>query len=148
MGVADQDIEAMRRGGLLHDIGKIAVKESVLLKPGKLTDEEMAHIKTHPSRGFDICAPLKSLEPCLPIIRSHHERGDGQGYPDGLKGEEIPLVARITAVADAFDAMTTDRPYRKGMTEETALAIFENEMESGQWDPGCAKVLLEIKRKA
>ena len=148
MGVADQDIEAMRRGGLLHDIGKIAVKESVLLKPGKLTDEEMAHIKTHPSRGFDICSPLKSLEPCLPIIRSHHERGDGQGYPDGLKGEEIPLVARITAVADAFDAMTTDRPYRKGMTEETALAIFENEMESGQWDPGCAKVLLEIKRKA
>ncbi len=147
LGASESDIEAMRRGGLLHDIGKIAVKESILLKPGKLTDEEMAHIRMHPARGYDICAPLKSLEPCLPIIRSHHERQDGQGYPDGLKGEEIPMVARITAVADAFDAMTTDRPYRKGMNEETALAIFKNELGSGQWDPDCAKVLLDIRGK-
>lgn len=147
MGASEPDVEAMRRGGLLHDIGKIAVKESILLKPGKLTDEEMAHIRMHPARGYDICSPLKSLEPCLPIIRSHHERQDGQGYPDGLKGDAIPMVARITAVADAFDAMTTDRPYRKGMTEETALAIFENELGSGQWDPDCARMLLEIKRK-
>ena len=144
LGIGETELEAMRRGGLLHDIGKIAVKESILLKPGKLTDEEMAHIRMHPSRGFDICAPLKSLEPCLPIIRSHHERMDGKGYPDGLKGEEIPMVARVAAVADAFDAMTTDRPYRKGMSDETALAIFRNEMENGQWDPACARVLLEI----
>lgn len=143
MGLGEREIEAMRRGGLLHDIGKIGIKESILLKPGRLTDEEMAHIRTHPSRGFDICSPLKSLEPCLPIIRSHHERIDGQGYPDELKGDEIPVVARITAVADAFDAMTTDRPYRKGMSIETALAIFKNEISSGQWDPNCVNILLE-----
>lgn len=147
LGVGERDVESMRRGGLLHDIGKIAVKESILLKPGRLTEEEMAHIRAHPARGYDICAPLKSLEPCLPIIRSHHERIDGDGYPDGLKGEEIPLVARITAVADAYDAMTTDRPYRTGMTNETALAIFENEIASGQWDPVCVHMLLQIQKK-
>ena len=137
----------MRKGSLLHDIGKIGIKESILLKPGKLTEEEMAHIRSHPSRGYDICEPLKSLEPCLAIIRSHHERIDGQGYPDGLKGEEIPLPAKITAVADAFDAMTTDRPYRKGMSKETALKIFENEMDSGQWDPNVVKILLDMMRR-
>lgn len=143
----EREIESMRKGGLLHDIGKIGVKESILLKPGKLTDEEMAHIRTHPTRGYDICGPLKSLEPCLTIIRSHHERMDGQGYPDGLSGEAIPLAARITAVADAFDAMTTDRPYRKGMEIDTALAIFENEINSGQWDPLCVKMLFEVIHK-
>jgi len=137
----------MRRGGLLHDIGKIGIKESILLKPGKLTEEEMAHIRSHPARGYDICAPLKTLEPCLPIIRSHHERYDGDGYPDGLKGEDIPLKARITAVADAFDAMTTDRPYRKGMSTETALKIFENEIDSGQWDPQVVKALMKIMKE-
>lgn len=147
MGFMEHEIEAIRRGALIHDIGKIGVKESILLKPGKLTDEEMAHIRTHPARGYDICAPLKSLEPCLPIIRSHHERIDGGGYPDGLKGEDIPIVARITAVADAFDAMTTDRPYRKGMPQDTALAIFTNEMGSGQWDRSCVTVVLEILRR-
>ena len=144
MGLGDKELEAICRGGLIHDIGKIGVKESILLKPGKLTDEEMAHIKTHPARGFEICAPLKSLEPCLPIIRSHHERIDGDGYPDGLKGEKIPLLARIAAVADAFDAMTTDRPYRKGMETKTAISIFNNEINSGQWDPVCVKTLMEI----
>jgi putative two-component system response regulator len=144
MGLTERQIESIRRGGLLHDIGKIGVKESILLKPGRLTDEEMAHIKTHTSRGYDICAPLKSLEPCLPIIRSHHERIDGQGYPDGLKGDQIPLEARIMAVADAYDAMTTDRPYRGGMSAGEARAIFENEIESGQWDPKCVRAFLSI----
>jgi len=144
MGLTERQIESIRRGGLLHDIGKIGVKESILLKPGRLTDEEMAHIKTHTSRGYDICAPLKSLEPCLPIIRSHHERVDGQGYPDGLMGEQIPIEARIMAVADSFDAMTTDRPYRGGMSTSEARAIFENEMESGQWDPACVRAFLSV----
>ncbi len=144
MGFSERELENMRRGGLLHDIGKIGIKESILLKPGKLTEEEMAHIRSHPARGYDICSPLKSLEPCLPIIRSHHERMDGQGYPDGLKGEEIPLAARIIAVADAFDAMTTDRPYRKGMEQDTAIKIFENEIDSGQWDPNVVKALIKI----
>lgn len=147
MGFSEKEEENMRRGGLLHDIGKIGIKESILLKPGKLTEEEMAHIRSHPARGYDICAPLKTLEPCLPIIRSHHERYDGDGYPDGLKGDDIPLKARITAVADAFDAMTTDRPYRKGMATETALKIFENEIDSGQWDPNVVKALMKIMKK-
>ncbi len=144
MGFSEREQENFRRGGLLHDIGKIGIKESILLKPGKLTEEEMAHIRSHPARGYDICSPLKSLEPCLPIIRSHHERMDGQGYPDGLKDEAIPLPARITAVADAFDAMTTDRPYRRGMTKETAIKIFENEIDSGQWDPAVVKTLIKL----
>ena len=144
LGFSEREEENMRRGGLLHDIGKIGIKESILLKPGKLTEEEMAHIRSHPSRGYDICSPLKTLEPCLPIIRSHHERYDGDGYPDGLEGEAIPLKARITAVADAFDAMTTDRPYRKGMAIDTALKIFENEIDSGQWDPNVVKALMKI----
>jgi putative two-component system response regulator len=148
LGLGEWELEAMRRGGLLHDIGKIGVKESILLKSGKLTDEEMAHIKTHAARGYDICAPLKSLEPSLAIIRSHHERIDGQGYPDGLMGDDIPLEARIAAVADSYDAMTTDRPYRKGMTSQEALAIFENEIEAGQWDPVCVRALMEILRES
>ncbi len=143
MSMSERQIEAIRRGGLLHDIGKIGVKESILLKPGRLTEEEMAHIRTHAARGYDICAPLKSLEPCLPIIRSHHERWDGDGYPDGIAGERIPLAARITAVADSYDAMTTDRPYRRGMTCDEARAIFENEMESGQWDPVCVHAMFD-----
>jgi putative two-component system response regulator len=147
MGMNERDLDYMRKGSLLHDIGKIGIKESILLKPGKLTEEEMAHIRSHPSRGYDICAPLKSLEPCLAIIRSHHERIDGEGYPDGLKADEIPLPAKITAVADAYDAMTTDRPYRKGMNKETALKIFENELGSGQWDPTVVKALIEVMRR-
>lgn len=146
MGLPERDLGFIRKGSLLHDIGKIGIKESILLKPGKLTDEEMAHIRSHPARGYDICAPLRSIEPCLSIIRSHHERIDGDGYPDGLTGDEIPLWARITAVADAFDAMTTDRPYRKGMTKETALKIFENEIDSGQWDSDIVKTLLKVMR--
>ncbi len=147
IGMPDFEIENLRKGALIHDIGKIGVKESILLKPGRLTDEEMAHIRTHASRGYEICEPLKSLEPCLAIIRSHHERMDGGGYPDGLKNDEIPIAARIASVADAFDAMTTDRPYRKGMTVQEACAIFENEIGSGQWDPSCVRVLLEVVRQ-
>jgi len=148
IGVKEGEIESIRRGALIHDIGKIGVKESILLKPGRLTEEEMAHIRTHASRGFEICQALKSLEPCLDVIRSHHERMDGSGYPDGIEGEKIPMAARIAAVADAFDAMTTDRPYRKGMTVEEACAIFENEIDSGQWDPACVRALLSIVRES
>lgn len=144
LSLSGHELEAIGRGGLLHDIGKIGVKESILLKPGRLTEEEMSHIRTHAARGYDICSPLKSLEPCITIIRSHHERWDGEGYPDGLKGEDIPLAARILAVADAYDAMTTDRPYRKGMSASEARKIFENEIESGQWDPACVNALFEV----
>lgn len=130
----EKEIEVLRKGSLLHDIGKIGVKEEVLLKPGKLTEEEMKHIQIHPSVGFDICKPLKSLAPCLCCIRSHHERTDGEGYPDHLTDRDIPLLAKIIAVVDAYDAMVTDRPYRKKMPKEEALKIFQKEKHSGQWD--------------
>jgi putative two-component system response regulator len=146
MKFSEREMDAIRKGSLLHDIGKIGVKESILLKPGKLTEEEISHVKMHAALGYEICQPLKSLEPCLPLIRWHHERIDGNGYPDSMKGDKIPLMARIAAVADCFDAMTTDRPYRKGMEIKTAVRIFTNERTSGQWDPECVDVLLDIIR--
>ncbi|MBI2974104.1 MAG: response regulator [Deltaproteobacteria bacterium] len=144
MGLTARDMEIIRKGGLLHDIGKIGVKEDILLKPGRLTDEEMEHVKSHPKRGFEICQPLKSLEESLTCIRSHHERYDGGGYPDGLKGDDIPLCGMILAVADTYDAMTTDRPYRKALAKETAVKILEDEINSGQWNPDIVRVFLQI----
>lgn len=146
MGLKQRDLDSIRKGGLIHDIGKIGTKEAILLKNGKLNVEERNHIEQHSSRGFEICAPLKSLEPCLAIIRSHHERIDGRGYPDGLKGDEIPTAAKITAVADAFDAMTTDRPYRRGMSTADAMERINSERDSGQWDPDCIDALVQSIR--
>ena len=146
MGLPAHEVEVIRKGGLLHDIGKIGVREDILLKPGRLTDEELEHVKSHPKRGFDICQPLKSLEEILPCIRSHHERIDGGGYPDGLKEDDIPLKGMILAVADAFDAMTTNRPYRKALPIDTAVKIFEDELSSGQWNPDIVRVFLQIVR--
>lgn len=144
MGLPKREIDIIQKGGLIHDIGKIGVKEYILLKPGKLTEEEMKNVQMHPQIGYDICAPLKSLEEALPCIRSHHERIDGKGYPDGLKGDEIPLKGQIMAIADAYDAMVTDRPYRKGMTRKIAIKIFEDEIDSGQWNPELVRILLKI----
>jgi putative two-component system response regulator len=144
MGFSPREIEIIRKGGLLHDIGKIGVREDILLKPGRLTDEEMSHVKSHPQRGFDICQPLKSLEDSLPCIRSHHERYDGGGYPDSLKNDHIPMFGQILAVADSYDAMTTDRPYRKALSKETAIKILEDEINSGQWNPDIVRIFLQI----
>lgn len=147
LGLSPREIEQVRRGSLLHDIGKIGIREEILLKPGKLTPEEMDHIKSHTVRGYEICSPLSSLQEVLPCIRSHHERLDGSGYPDGLKGDEIPLMGMITAVADAYDAMTNDRPYRKGFTNEKAIKIFEDEIASGQWKPEIVQAFLDLLRR-
>lgn len=147
LGFSQREIEVVRKGGLLHDIGKIGVREDILLKPGRLTDEEMAHVKSHPQRGFDICQSLKSLEDALPCIRSHHERYDGGGYPDKLKNDHIPMFGQILAVADAYDAMTTDRPYRKALPKETAVKILEDEINSGQWNPDIVRIFLQILQK-
>ncbi|HEX5037349.1 MAG TPA: HD domain-containing phosphohydrolase [bacterium] len=135
IGLPEHEQEHIWRGGLLHDIGKIGIAEAVLHKAGPLTPEEMDHIRTHPQKGFEICSPLKSLTPSLSVIKNHHERFDGCGHPDKLECDKIPLMARISSIADSFDAMTTDRPYRKGMKFGEAVAIFERERESGQWDP-------------
>jgi putative two-component system response regulator len=145
--LSPREVEQIRRGALLHDIGKIGVKEDVLLKPGKLTPEEMDHIKSHTIRGYDICSPLKTLQEVLPCIRCHHERYDGSGYPDALKGDSIPLKGQITAVADAYDAMTSDRPYRKGFTPDVAIKIFEDEIASGQWNPEIVRTFLTLLKR-
>jgi len=119
-GLSADDLATLERAGLLHDIGKIGVPETVLLKPSDLTDSEFELIKDHPGAGARILETIPFLETVVPVVRYHHERWDGTGYPEGLAGEAIPYLARILAVADAFDAMTTDRPYRKAMSAEDA----------------------------
>jgi len=125
---------AIRRGGLLHDIGKLAVPESILLKPGPLTPEERKIMEQHTIAGERICAPLRSFRHVLPIIRSHHEKQDGSGYPDGLRGEQVPLTARILQITDIYDALTTDRPYRKALPVGKAFEIMREEAKRGWWD--------------
>ena len=137
VGIASEEIEKIKLGGLLHDIGKIGIPEGILNKPGRLNDEEFEIIKSHPDLGLHILGKVEFLEAIVPIIRHHHERYDGKGYPSGLKGEEIPLLARIVSVVDTYDAMTTDRPYRKAMTVEEALKEIER-CSGSQFDPEIA----------
>lgn len=121
-----KEIETVTIGGRLHDIGKIGVRDEILLKPGKLTEEEFAHIKKHPGIGANIIKSIPSFSDVIPIVLSHHERMDGKGYPQGLKGDNIHLWARMTAVADTYHSLTSDRPYRKGMVQGKALQIIED----------------------
>jgi putative nucleotidyltransferase with HDIG domain len=142
----DDQIKQIRTGTPLHDIGKIGIADEILCKPGKLTSAEFEIMKTHTTKGAKILEQVAELADIIPIVRSHHERWDGGGYPDGLKGEDIPRLARIVAVADTFDAMTSDRPYRKGMAPEVAFA--EVEKQSGkQFDPACAQAFLAIRQR-
>jgi len=124
LGLDDQSTLDLRIACWLHDIGKVAVPESILLKPGPLDAEETRIMREHPVTGEQICAPLKSLRSILPVIRHHHEKMDGSGYPDGLRGDAIPLKARILQVADIYDALTTDRPYREALPHNEALSIL------------------------
>lgn len=145
LGATETEIRALRLGGMLHDIGKIGVPREILNKPGSLTEDEWQIIRSHPDVGYTVCAPLKNtLGPALEIIRSHHERLDGSGYPDGLKGEEVPRVARIMAVADMYDALVTDRPYRRAMTLEEAVAVIRQTSGEGKLDPEIVEQLVEI----
>jgi putative two-component system response regulator len=134
LGLPEHLRVALRRGGLVHDIGKLAVPEHILLKPGPLTPEERKIMEQHTIAGERICAPLRSFRHVLPIIRHHHEKLDGSGYPDGLRGEQIPLTARILQITDIYDALTTDRPYRKALPVKEALAIMREEVKRGWWD--------------
>lgn len=134
LGRPEEQQIALRRGGIVHDIGKVAVPENILQKPGPLTAEERKIMEQHTVVGERICAPLKSFHEVLPIIRSHHERIDGTGYPDGLKGNEIPLTARILTTVDIYDALTTDRPYRKALPQAEAFATIREEVKRGWWD--------------
>lgn len=134
--------------GLMHDVGKIGIPDAVLTKPGRLTPEEMGIMQSHPIKSEKICKPVETFEKILPVIRGHHERIDGKGYPDGLKGSSIPLLSRIIAVVDSFDALTSDRPYRKHMEPAMAMEILHDGIGS-QWDPdivGCVEKLYSEKK--
>ncbi len=117
-------LETLEFGAFLHDIGKIGIKDAVLLKPGPLDESEWAHMREHPVKGYDIASKIEMLHPIMPAVRNHHERWDGGGYPDKMKAEDIPLVARIVAIADAFDAMATDRPYKKALPLDECEAVL------------------------
>ena len=133
LNLGDADLKALHHGGYLHDVGKVGVPDAVLLKPGKLTPAEFAIMKKHPDIGDSLCAPLQSLRTVRPIVRCHHERLDGSGYPQGLKGDQVPLLAQIVAIADVFDALTSDRPYRPAMTSEDAAHLLQEEVAQGKF---------------
>lgn len=143
LGLPKLDQTLLRRSGLLHDIGKIAISSDILNKPGALTGKEMDDINKHVLISSDFLKHLKSAEQLLPIIKYHHERWDGTGYPDGLNGEEIPLLARILRVADIYDALTSDRPYRSKMSKEKAFEVLRSEANKG-CDPNLVDALIKM----
>ena len=135
IGLPEDQITALRRAGIVHDIGKVAVPDAILLKPGPLTPEEWRVMREHPVVGERICAPLKSFRLVLPVIRHHHEKLDGSGYPDGLKGKQIPVTARVLQIVDVYDALATERPYKRALSSAEALETMEQEVKKGWWDP-------------
>jgi len=147
LGLDQEELRSLSQGALLHDLGKIGIPDDILKKPGGLDDSEFEIIKKHPMLTSDILDSLETSDHFAAIARSHHERWDGTGYPDGLNGENIPLLARIVAIADAWDAMTSDRVYRPAMSDNIALAIFEREKDSGQWDPYLADKFITLIRQ-
>jgi len=141
--LSDQDLEALELGAVLHDVGKIGISDSILMKPGPLTAEERAEVQRHPDIGDRMLAPLALLDSVRPIVKHHHERWDGGGYPDGLAGEDIPLLARIVSVADSIEAMSSLRSYRSPLSNDDIV----RELEQGrgrQWDPRLIDVALEL----
>jgi len=143
LGWSEERIASLRVGGPLHDIGKLAVSDEVLCKEGRLDDDELAQIREHPKIGAKLLFRVTALREAIPYVLYHHERWDGTGYPSGKAGEEIPVEARVLAIADAFDAMTSDRPYRSALTREEALAEVER-CAGTQFDPKIARVFLEV----
>jgi putative two-component system response regulator len=143
LGLTLEDCELLYQGGVLHDLGKIAIPDAILLKPGPLTAAEFAKMRSHSVEGERICMSLRSVSYFLPIIRHHHERVDGAGYPDHLAGSDIPIGARITAIADGWDAMVSDRPYRAGLAEDEAVRRL-GQGAATQWDAGLVRLFLEL----
>lgn len=146
LGLPAHELMTLQRGGFLHDIGKVSVPDSILFKRGPLSPEEWRIMKEHTIQGEKICSGMKALEPVLPIVRSHHERWDGSGYPDGLHREETPLLARILQIADIFDALTTERPYKASYSPEHAMRVLRSETEAGWRDPRLVEAFSDIYR--
>ena len=131
LGLSQEEVAALHRGGYLHDVGKVGVPDAVLLKPGRLTSDEFAIVKRHTVVGEAVCGDFRSLRLVRPIVRHHHERLDGSGYPDGLHGDRVPLLAQIVGIVDVYDALTTDRPYRQRLPVESALSELRREAQAG-----------------
>jgi putative two-component system response regulator len=148
LGLPAHDQLALYRGGFLHDIGKIVIPDSILFKRGLLTEQEWQIMRLHTIRGEEICRPMKTLAPVLPIIRSHHERWDGSGYPDGLSGENIPLLARILQVADIYDALTTARPYKPAFSHQHTMELMLEEARRGWRDPELVPLFAQVTHQA
>jgi putative two-component system response regulator len=144
LGLKAGETEDLRRGALFHDIGQIVVPDSVLKKTGPLSAEERMAVNEHPAAGYELLSGMKTMRRILPIVRHHHERLDGSGYPDGLSGAEIPQVVRIVSVADVFDAMTSDRAYRRAMDHGQALRVIDEDVGKGRFDPTVVAALKEV----
>jgi putative two-component system response regulator len=144
LGLEDDDLSALERGGYLHDIGKVGIPDHVLLKPSRLTHAEYEVMKQHTVIGDRLCGELRSLQRVRPIVRHHHERLDGSGYPDGLRGDAIPLLAQITSVVDVFDALTTERPYKAARSTRAAFEELRREARHGWRNPDLVETFIQI----
>jgi putative two-component system response regulator len=134
LGIGETDLATLRLAGIFHDVGKIAVPDGILHKPGPLTPEELGTMKSHPTIGADLVRPMQTMERVLPLIRHHHEKLDGSGYPDGWRGQEIPLLVRILSIVDVYDALNTKRPYKEAIPRRRCLDIMREESGRGWWD--------------
>lgn len=144
LGLSAAELIALRRGGVLHDIGKLGIPDAILLKPGPLTDAEWEVMRQHTTIGYQLVSQLKSMKLTAPIIRHHHERWDGSGYPDGLSGEQIPLLARVFQIVDIHDALTYARPYKPGMSQTEACEILMQEASKGWRDPEITRCFVDL----
>jgi putative two-component system response regulator len=146
LGLSAVDVASLERGGVLHDIGKIGIPDAILLKPGRLTSDEFEIMKTHTVIGDRLCSDLRILQSVRPIVRHHHERLDGSGYPDGLRGSAVPFLAQMIGVVDVFDALTSARPYKPALTPDQALDEMEGEVRTGWRDAGLVGELAAMVR--
>ncbi len=144
MGLSESDIQVLHYGSLLHDIGNIGIADAILLKPGGLSDWEFDEVRMHPLIGEQICRPLLSMAPLLPLLRSHHEKLNGSGYPDGLQGDATPLLVRVLAVADVYDTLRSDRAYRGAFGHEQAIDILREEVARGWWQAEIVDMMTDI----
>ena len=144
LGCDPADLATLKLGGVVHDLGKVSVPDHILKKPGKLTEEEMAIVRRHPVIGYEILKPMRTFRAVLPIVRWHHERPNGTGYPDRLSGDQLPLLPRIISVADVFDALSTDRPDRKALPLDQCAAILQKESREGILDETVVRTMLDI----